>query len=62
MLDDLIRTFLISISPLGEARIGIPYGILKGLNPYLAFGVGLIANLLVFPLMMLLIDTFNAKL
>lgn len=62
MLEDIIQTFLISISPLGEARVGIPYGILTGLNPYLAFGVGLIANLLVFPLMMFLIDTFNAKL
>lgn len=62
MLEDIIQTFFISISPLGEARIGIPYGILNGLNPYLAFGVGLIANLLVFPLMMFLIDTFNAKL
>lgn len=62
MLEDIIHTFLISISPLGEARVGIPYGILQGLNPYLAFTVGLIGNLLVYPLMMLLIDTFNAKL
>lgn len=62
MLEEIIHTFLISISPLGEARVGIPYGILQGLNPYLAFTVGLIGNLLVYPLMMLLIDTFNAKL
>lgn len=62
MLEDILYTFLISISPLGEARVGIPYGVLQGLNPILAFLVGLIANLLVYPLMMFLIDTFNAKL
>lgn len=62
MLEDILYTFLISISPLGEARVGIPYGVLKGLNPFLAFFVGLGANLLVYPLMMFLIDTFNAKL
>lgn len=62
MFEDIFYTFLISISPLGEGRVGIPYGILKGLNPYLAFSVGLLGNLLVYPLMIFLIDTFNAKL
>jgi len=61
-VEHLIFTFLFSISPLGEGRVGIPYGIINGLNPYLAFVVGLVANLLVFPLMMFLIDTFNTKL
>lgn|SRR5690554_2899162 len=62
MIQDIIYTFLISISPLGEARVGIPYGILKGINTYVAILIGLTGNLLVYPLMMLLIDTFNAKL
>jgi uncharacterized membrane protein len=62
MLQEIIYTFLFSISPLGEARVGIPYGVLNGVNPYLAFLVGLTGNLLVYPLMMFLIDTFNAKL
>ena len=27
MLKDILFTFLISFSPFGEARVGIPYGI-----------------------------------
>lgn len=62
MISDLIETFLISISPFGEARVGIPYGIVQGLHPLLAFVVGLVANLLVFPLLTGLINAFDAKL
>lgn len=62
MIDIIIYTFLISISPFGEARAGIPYGIIKGLNPIVAFLVGLAGNLLIFPLFMYLIDSFNARL
>ncbi|AGA80764.1 COG2426 family protein [Echinicola vietnamensis] len=62
MINIIIYTFLLSISPFGESRVGIPYGVLNGLHPLTALGVGLIANLLVFPLMMFLIDTFNGKL
>ncbi len=57
----ILLTFALSISPLGEARVGIPYGIINGLNPILALMIGLIGNLLIFPVFMYLIDTFNAK-
>jgi len=50
LFQDILITFFISLSPFGEARIGIPYGELNGLPIMLAFIVGLIANLLVFPL------------
>ncbi len=46
---ELINTFLISISPFGEARVGIPYGVLKGVPIVHAFLVGWGANLLVYP-------------
>lgn len=62
MINVIIFTFLLSISPLGEGRVGIPYGILNGLNPVLAFVVGLIGNLLIFPIFMYLIDAFHSKL
>lgn len=58
----IFYTFLLSISPLGEARTGIPYGIINGLHPVAAFLIGLAGNLLVYPLLMFLIDTFNKKL
>lgn len=58
----LIHTFLISISPFGEARVGIPYAILNDVPPVLAFVVGLTGNLLVFPIFHFLIDKFNLRL
>lgn len=62
MLETLIYTFLISISPLGEARAGIPYAIINDLPLALAFVIGLVANLLIFPMLMWLIDTFSKRL
>lgn len=62
MISELIHTFLLSISPFGEARVGIPYGIMQGLHPLWAFSVGLAANLLVFPIFIWLINKFDMKL
>ena len=45
-----------SILPLGEAKMGIPYGLLKDLNPYLVFIFALAANIMVFPVMMIFLD------
>ena len=59
---DLLYTFLISISPLGEARVGIPYGALKGIPIGYAFLVGWIANLLVFPVFYKVIQFSNSEL
>lgn len=62
MLLDYIYTFLFSISPFGEARIGIVYGIVNHLNPFIVFFVGLFANLLVYPFFRLLIELGNKHL
>lgn len=62
MFADILFTFLLSLSPLGEGRVGIPYGIINDLNPYLALIVGVIGNLLVFPLLLALITYSNKKL
>lgn len=61
MFETLLYTFLISISPFGEARTGIPYAILNDVHIVWAFIIGLVANLLIFPLLMWLIDTFSQK-
>ncbi|MFZ6050619.1 COG2426 family protein [Halocola ammonii] len=61
MITHLAWVFLISISPLGEARVGIPYGIIRDVNPVLVFLVGLSANLLVYPLLTFLIDKFDTR-
>ena len=59
MFQDILFTFLISFSPFGEARAGIPYGELVGLPILLVFIIGLTANLLVFPVFYKLIEFSN---
>ncbi len=57
--------FLWSISPFGEAKVGIPYGLApygeldEKMNSYLVFGICFIANVLVFPLMMFFLERVN---
>ena len=63
MINDILITFLISISPFGEGKVGIPWGIDKaGLAKEIALLVGLSANLLVFPLFYRSINFFNNNL
>ena len=62
MLQDILFTFLISFSPFGEARAGIPYGELNGLPIMLVFIVALAANLLVFPIFYKAIELANKNL
>lgn len=62
MWSELLQTFLLSISPLGEARVGIPYGMLQGQNPVLVYLTGMGANLIALPLFNWLLDNFDKKL
>lgn len=62
MFEKFLFTFLISLSPFGEARTGIPYAILNDVHIVWAFIIGLIANLLIFPILMWLIDNVSIKL
>jgi len=48
-----------SISPFGEAKVGIPYAIFNDVNIYLALLFCFIANVLVFPLMLFFLDSVN---
>ena len=60
MLKDILFTFLISFSPFGEARVGIPYAIEHtDLTLIWVFIIALSANLLVFPLFYRVIEFFN---
>ena len=59
MLTDIIITILWSISPFGEAKVGIPFGMLNDLNIYLVFVIAFSANVLVFPLMMFFLERVN---
>ena len=59
MIQDIIIAMLWSISPFGEAKVGIPYGMLQGLNIYLVFVIAFTANVMVFPIMMFFLDRIN---
>lgn len=59
LFQTLLVTFLLSISPFGEARAGIPYAVLNDAHYFVAFIVATVANILVYPLFMWLIDRCN---
>lgn len=56
---EIIWAALWSISPFGEAKVGLPYAIFNGINIYHAFIICFLANLLVFPLMMFFLEKLN---
>ena len=63
MLKEIIDLFLLSISPLGEAKIAIPIFLSKGnLSIHTILVAGLIGNLLVYPLFYKLIEISNQSL
>ena len=63
MYKDILDLFLISISPFGEAKVGIPIAIAIGnLTTTTILLVGVLGNLLVFPLFYKCIETSNKHL
>lgn len=59
MITDLITAMLWSISPFGEAKVGIPYAVFNHINIYVAFATCFAANVLVFPIMTFFLDYVN---
>ena len=59
MIEDLIISMLWSLSPFGEAKVGIPYGMLKGHNIYVVFLVCFVANAMVFPMVIFFLEKVN---
>jgi len=63
MNQDILDLFLISISPFGEAKVGIPIAIaIDNLPITTILLVGILGNLLVFPLFYKFIETSNKHL
>lgn len=58
----IIISMLLSISPFGEAKAGIPYALTYGVDIYLTLILCLLANILVFPLMHSFLKNFNRHL
>ena len=59
MILDLFIAMLWSVSPFGEAKVGIPYALLNGVNIYSALFLCFFANVLVFPIMNFFLDVVN---
>jgi len=59
VIQDIIIAILWSLSPFGEAKVGIPYGMFNGVNIYLVFAVCFLANVLVFPIMIFFLERVN---
>ena len=59
MIKEILIAMLWSISPLGEAKVGIPYGMYSGANIYWVFFCCFLANVLVFPLVFFFLDHIN---
>lgn len=62
MTKDSLFAILLSLSPFGEAKVGIPYGMLNGVNVYWVFISCFAANVLVFPLMIFFLEKINTYL
>jgi uncharacterized membrane protein len=62
MVDDVLRrviqVMLLSLAPLVELRIAIPYGITKGLHPMVAIGAAVVATWAVIVPMFVVMDLF----
>ncbi len=56
---NLLIAMALSISPFGEAKVGIPYAIVNGVNIYIAFIFCVISNILVYPLMTFFLNYIN---
>lgn len=62
MVRDFLISVLLSLSPFGEAKVGIPYGMMSGINIYLVLFSCFFANVLVFPIMMFFLERVNRSL
>ncbi len=59
---DILIAMLWSVSPFGEAKVGIPYAIFNNVNMYVSFLTCFLANVLVFPIMTFFLDYLNKHL
>ena len=59
IITDIVISFLLSVSPLGEARAGLPYALINDINPFIAYIVCLVANILVYPIMVVFLNNVD---
>ncbi|HBH46344.1 MAG TPA: hypothetical protein DDX47_03190 [Candidatus Jacksonbacteria bacterium] len=62
MISQLLYVFLISMTPLGELRAGIPYGLIVGANPVLVLIFAIAGNMVPIALLLWLLPYLEKKL
>ena len=55
MLQDILKTLVTAMVPILEIRGAIPVGVAAGMDPWLAFAVGFVGNMLPVPFLILLV-------
>ncbi len=58
-MEEILKAIGISLLPIGELRAGIPFALVKGINPLVAYLVCCGANIMVYPLTFIFLSTFH---
>ena len=58
-MNDITYTILLSMMPIAELRGGIPYALANNINPFAAYLVACLANILAFPIVYLFMGFFH---
>ena len=58
----VLWTILLSMTPVGELRLGIPVAIAAGMNPWFAFALAVIANSLIVPVVFFFLEVVHRRL
>ncbi len=58
----LLWAALLSMTPVGELRVGIPFALAAGLSPWTAFVVCVAANILIVPIVFLFLELIHRRL
>ena len=61
-MNTLLWAILLSMTPVGELRLGIPVAIAAGMNPWFAFVVCVTANSLIVPLVFFFLEVIHRRL
>lgn len=61
-MNAILWTALLSMTPVGELRAGIPVGIAAGLHPWTVFIVSVVANSVIVPFVFLFLEFIHGRL
>jgi uncharacterized membrane protein len=60
-MSKLLWAALLSMTPVGELRVGIPYALASGINPWLAYVVCVLANIAIVPVVYFFLEFIHRR-